>query len=80
MNPSVYKYDPKTVSNLLVGISDEKVTKILEFGKDFMLDVPDWSENAPNPQQSIVVHEPSTSEAPTEDDQEEASEGMSLDT
>jgi hypothetical protein len=80
MNPSVYKYNPKTVSNLLVGIPDEEVTKISEFGKDFMPDVPDWSGNAPNPWQSIVVHVPSTFEASIEDDREEASESMSLDT
>jgi hypothetical protein len=40
-NPQ-YKFDPETVGLLLVGILDEAVQEMEDFGKEFISDVPSW--------------------------------------
>jgi hypothetical protein len=47
-NPQ-YKFDLATVGQLLVGIPDEAVQAMEEFGLNFMPDVPSWGANTPNP-------------------------------
>jgi hypothetical protein len=47
-NPQ-YKFDPSTVGPLLVGITDEAIKEMEEFGQDFMPDVPSWGFVTPNP-------------------------------
>jgi hypothetical protein len=44
-----YKFDPDTVGPLLVGILDEAIKEIEDFGQDFMPDVPSWGFVTPKP-------------------------------
>jgi uncharacterized small protein (DUF1192 family) len=50
MNPQ-YKFDPETVSPMLVGFPEEAIQEMEEFGKEFMPDVPNWGLDAPNPEE-----------------------------
>jgi uncharacterized small protein (DUF1192 family) len=49
-NPQ-YKFDPATVSPMLVGFPEEAVLEMDDFGKDFMPDVPSWGDDAPDPRE-----------------------------
>jgi hypothetical protein len=52
-NPK-YKFDPETVGSHLVGFSDKAVQEMEEFGKEFMLDVPSWGADTPDPQEDLL--------------------------
>jgi hypothetical protein len=41
---------------------DEAISELAQMGVEFFLDVSDWGEDAPNPQQANLAPEPSTSE------------------
>jgi hypothetical protein len=43
------------------------IEKVEEFGKNFLPDVPDWSDNAPDPWRSMVISKPRTLEPPAKD-------------
>jgi hypothetical protein len=47
-NPQ-YKFDLNTVGPLLVGILDEEIQEMEDFGKEFMPDVPSWGTDTPDP-------------------------------
>jgi hypothetical protein len=47
-NPQ-YKFNPNIVGQLLVGILDEAIKEMEEFGKSFMPDVLIWGSDTPNP-------------------------------
>jgi hypothetical protein len=49
-NPK-YKFDPETVGPHLVGFPDEAIQEMEEFGKEFMLDVPNWGADTSDPQE-----------------------------
>jgi uncharacterized small protein (DUF1192 family) len=49
-NPQ-YKFDPATVSPMLVGFPEEAILEMDDFGKDFMPDVPSWGDDAPDPRE-----------------------------
>jgi hypothetical protein len=48
MNPE-YKFDPETVGLLLVGIPDEAVQEMEDFGKEFMPNGPSCGSDTPDP-------------------------------
>jgi hypothetical protein len=48
-------------SSFLV-MPDEAISELAQMGVEFFLDVSDWGEDAPNPQQANLAPEPSTSE------------------
>lgn len=78
LNLEIYTYDKATVSQFLVGIPKEAIKEVEELGKSFLPDVPNWSDNAPNPWINLVIPEPSASEPATEEDREMASEDLSF--
>jgi len=49
-NPQ-YKFEPETVGPLLVGIPDEAVQEMEDFGKEFMPDVLSWGTDTPDPRE-----------------------------
>jgi hypothetical protein len=78
LSPEIYTYDKATVSPFLVGIPEEVIKKVEELGKSFLPNVPDWSDNAPNPWRSLVNPEPSASELAAEEDRKTASKDLSF--
>jgi len=61
LNPQSYIFDPATMRSFLV-MPDEAISELAQMGVEFFLDVSDWGEDAPNPQQANLAPEPSTSE------------------
>ncbi len=52
-NPQ-YKFEPETVGPLLVGIPDEAVQEMEDFGKEFMPDVLSWGADTPDPREDLL--------------------------
>jgi hypothetical protein len=62
MNPNIYTFDPATISPFLVGIPKEAIDEVEELGKSFLPNVPDWSDDAPDPWKSLVISDPNAEE------------------
>jgi hypothetical protein len=62
MNPDIYTFDLATVNPLLAGVPKEVIDEVEELGQSFLPDVPDWSDDAPDPWKSLVIFEPNVEE------------------